>query len=323
MKTATLIAAIAAFAAALTLTQPVAAQSYPSKPVRIVVPYQPGQGTDVATRFLAEHLTRTMAHPFVVENRPGAGGNIGASEAARAPADGYTLLMGTNATHVLNQYLYPSMPFDAEASFEPVMLVSSFPMVLLTTASSPHGNVSDLLAEARAKPDTINVALPSTTARLVLELLNLQGTVNLRGIPYKGSGTSMTDLIGGQIPVAIDTVSASRTFIASGKLKALGVTSLKESALLPEIRTVAAQGVEGFQVIAWNGLYAPRGTPPAVVQKLNGELARILGQPEVRQRLLELGHEPAGGAPADLAEFARSERQKWGPLIAKAGLKAE
>jgi tripartite-type tricarboxylate transporter receptor subunit TctC len=323
MKIRTLTAALALLAGALTITPLALAQSYPNKPVRIIVPYQPGQGTDVATRFLAEHLTKAMAHPFVVENRPGAGGNIGASEAARAPADGYTLLMGTNATHVLNQYLYPSMPFDPETGFEPVMLVSSFPMVLLATASSPYNNVADLLAEAKAKPDALNVALPSTTARLVLELLNLQGAVSVRGIPYKGSGTSMTDLIGGQIPVAIDTVSASRTFIAGGKLKALGVTSLKESALIPGIATVAAQGVEGFQVVAWNGLYVPRGTPAAVVQKLNAELARIVAQPEVRQRLLELGHEPAGGPPSELAEFAKAERQKWGPLITKAGLKAE
>ncbi len=323
MKIPTLLVALAAFAAAVTVSQPAAAQAYPGKPVRIIVPYQPGQGTDVATRFLAEHLTKAMAQPFLVENRPGAGGNIGTSEAARATADGYTLLMGTNGTHVLNQYLYPSMSFDPETSFEPVMLVSSFPMVLLTSASSPYDNLSDLLAEAKAKPDSVNVALPSTTARLVLELLNLQGGVSLRGIPYKGSGTSMTDLIGGQVPVAIDTVSASRTFIASGKLKALAGTSLQESALLPGIKTVAAQGVGGFQVVAWNGLYAPRGTPTPVVQKLNAELAKILAQPEVRQRLLELGHEPAGGAPAELEKFARSERQKWGPLIEKAGLKAE
>ena len=167
------------------------------------------------------------------------------------------------------------------------------------------------------------MALPSTTALLVLELLKQQSAVSIRGIPYKGSATSMTDLIGGQVPVGIDTVSASRSFIASGKLKALGVTSLQTSALLPNVKTVAAQGVEGFQVVAWNGLYAPRGTPPALVQKLSAELAKILAQPDVQQKLLELGHEPAGESPAKLAEFARNERQKWGPLIQKAGIKAD
>lgn len=318
-----LLALVAAFAAALLVTQPAAAQAYPNKSVKIIVPYQPGQGTDVATRYLAEHLTKATGQTFFVENRAGAGGNIGTSEAARAAADGYTLLMGTNATHVLNQFLYGSMAFDPEKDFEPVMLVSSFPMAVLATAASPYNTLADLLAAARAKPDSLDVALPSTTARLVLELLKQQTGTVVRGIPYKGTGTSMTDLVGGQVPLAIDTVSASRAFIASGRLKALAVTSLKPTALLPGVKPAAAQGVEGFQVIAWNGLYAPRGTPAAVVQRLNTELAKILAQPEIRQRMLDLGHEPAGGSAAELAEFARSERQKWGPLINRAGIKAE
>lgn len=297
--------------------------AWPVRPVRIIVPYQPGQGTDVATRYLAEHLTKALGQTFLVDNRAGAGGNIGAAEAARAAPDGYTLLMGTNGTHVLNQYLYGTMSFDPERDFEPVMLVSSFPMVLLAGPTSRYANLADLLADAQARPDSINAALPSTTARLVLELLKQQKPTSIQGIPYKGSGTSMTDLIGGQVMLSIDTVSASRAFVAGGKLKALGVTSLKPSALMPGVRPLADQGIDGFQVLAWNGLYAPRGTPAAVVQKLNAELNRVLAQPEVRQRLLELGHEPAGGQPAELADFARSERLKWAPLIAKAGLKAE
>ncbi|HSW04349.1 Bug family tripartite tricarboxylate transporter substrate binding protein [Aquabacterium sp.] len=320
MKILTLVAA---FAAALLIAQPAAAQAYPSKPVRIIVPYQPGQGTDVATRYLAEHLAKAMGQTFVVENKAGAGGNIGTAEAARAAADGYTLLMGTNGTHVLNQFLYPTMPFEPEKDFEPVMLVSSFPMVLLANPSSPFNSLADLLAAAKAKPDAVDVALPSTTALLVLELLKQQTGTTMLGIRYKGSASSMTEVIGGQVPVTIDTVSASRPFIASGKLKALGVTSLEATDLLPGVKPVSAQGVAGFQVVAWNGLYAPRGTPAAVVRKLNAELAKILAQPEVKQRLLELGHEPASGSPAKLAEFARSERQKWGPLIQKAGIKAD
>ena len=318
-----LLTLAATLAASLLITQHSAAQTYPARTVRIIVPYQPGQGTDVATRFLADHLGKAMGQAFVVENRAGAGGNIGTSEAARAAPDGYTLLMGTNGTHVLNQYLYPAMAFDPEKDFEPVMLVSSFPMVVLATAASPLNSVADLIAAAKAKPDSIAMALPSTTALLVLELLKQQSAVVIRGIPYKGSATSMTDLIGGQVAVGIDTVSASRAFIASGKLKALGVTSLQTSALLPNVKTVAAQGVDGFQVVAWNGLYAPRGTPPDIVQKLNADLVKILAQAEVRQKLLELGHEPAGDSPAKLTEFARSERRKWGPLIQKAGIKAD
>lgn len=300
------------------------AQSYPTKPIKVIVPYQAGQGTDVATRYLAEHLARALGQPIVVDNRAGAGGNIGASEAARAAADGYTLVMGTNGTHVLNPYLFASMPFDAEKDFEPIALVSTFPMVIVANPHSPYQTVSDLLADAKAKPDVVNMALPSTTARLVLELLGQQGKVTIRGVPYKGSSTSMTDLIGGQVMVGIDTASAARPFIANGRLKALAVTSLGKSALLPDVKSVSAlPGLEGFQVVAWNGLYAPRGTPAAVVQKLNTEVAKVLALPEVRQRLLELGHEAAGGAPDELAAFARAERHKWGALIKTVGLKAE
>lgn len=318
-----ILALLAACAVSLMVAPPVVAQPYPSKPVRIVVPYQPGQGTDVATRYLAEHLSKELGQSFVVENRPGAGGNIGAAEVARAAPDGYTLVMGTNATHVLNQYLYTSMPFDPEKDFEPVMMVSSFPMAFLVPASSPYQNLSELLAAAKTNPDGITVALPSTTARLVLERLMQQAGVKLRGIPYKGSGTSMTELIGGQVQVAVDTVSSSRPFIAGGKLRALAVTSQRTSALLPNVRPVSAQGVDGFQVLAWNALYVPRGTPAPIVQKLNAALATVLSRPEVKQRLLDLGHEPVGGSSSELASFAKSERQKWGPLISQIGLKAD
>lgn len=299
------------------------AQAYPAKPIRIIVPYQAGQGTDVATRYLGELLGRALGQPIVVDNKAGAGGNIGASEAARAAPDGYTLVMGTNATHALNQFLYPSMPYDAEKDFEAVALVSTFPMVVLANVNAPYSSFAALMNDARAKPDSVNVGLPSTTSRLVLELIQKQSDVAMRAVPYKGSGTSMTDLMGGQVLVGIDTASAARPFIANGKLKALAVTSLKESALLPGVKTAASQGLDGFQVIAWNGLYAPHGTPAAIVQRLNAEIAKLLAQPEIRQRLLELGHEAAGGPPDALASLARSEREKWGPLIKSAGLRLE
>lgn len=301
----------------------VSAQSYPNKPIRVIVPYQAGQGTDVATRYLAEHLGRALGQALVIENRAGAGGNIGAAEVARAAPDGYTLLMGTNGTHVLNQFLYPSMPFDPEKDFEPVALVSTFPMVILANPNAPYKTMADLLADAKARPDVVNVGLPSTTSRLVLELIQKQSGMVMRAVPYKGSGTSMTDLMGGQVLVAIDTASAARPFVASGKLKALAVTSLKDSALLPGTPPAASEGLEGFQVIAWNGLYAPHGTPAAIIQKLNAEIAKILAVPEARQRLLELGHEAAGGTPDSLARFARTERDKWGPLVKSAGMKLE
>lgn len=300
-----------------------AAQGYPSKPVRIIVPYQAGQGTDVATRYLAELLARGLGQPVVVENKAGAGGNIGAADAARAPADGYTLLMGTNGTHVLNQFLYPSMPFDPEKDFEPVGLVSTFPMVVLANVGAPYASMADLLAQAKARPDSVNVALPSTTARLVLELLQQQGSTQMRAVPYKGSSTAMTDLIGGQVMVGIDTASAARPFVANGRVKALAVTSRQQTALLPGVKSVAESGLKDFEVLAWNGLYAPHGTPVAIVQRLNAELAKVLAQPDTQRRLLELGHEPAGGSPDKLAAFAQAERGKWGPLVKSVGLKIE
>lgn len=311
-------------AAAVLAVGGVAAQAYPNKALRIIVPYQAGQGTDVATRYLAEHLARSLGQAIVIENRAGAGGNIGAAEAARATADGYTLVMGTNGTHVLNQFLSSTMPFDPEKDFEPIALVSTFPMVIVANNNAPYRDAADLLADAKARPDMVNISLPSTTARLVLELFNQQGKATLRGVPYKGSNTAMTDLIGGQVMVGIDTASAVRPFITAGRLKALGVTSLKASALVPGLKPVSAlPGMDGFQVVAWNGLYAPRGTPPAVVQRLNTEVAKILALPEVRQRLLELGHEAAGGSADELTSFARAERHKWGTLIQAVGLKTE
>lgn len=297
--------------------------NYPSKPIRIIVPYQAGQGTDVATRYIADQLSKSLGQAVVVENKAGAGGNIGAAEAARAPGDGYTFVMGTNGTHVLNQFLYPSMPYDSEKDFEPVALVSTFPMVILANTSVPYSSITEFLAEAKTRPDTVNVALPSTTARLVLELLQQQGGVHLRAVPYKGSGTSMTDLIGGQVLVGIDTASAARPFVSNGRLKALAVTSRSDSALLPGVKSVAASGPNDFEVLAWNGLYAPRGTPPAIVQRINAELVKILAQPESQRRLLELGHEVAGGTPEHLATFAATERKKWGPLVKSVGLKID
>ena len=297
-----------------------ATAAYPDKPVRIIVPYQAGQGTDVATRFIAERLGKALGQTFIVENRPGAGGNIGASETARATADGYTIMMGTNGTHVLNPYLFKTIPFDAAKDFDPIMLVSTFPMVIVTPPDSPYKDIKSLLDDAKSKPGSIDIGLPSTTARLVLELLKAQTSTNITGIPYKGSSTVMTDLIGGRVALSIDTISAARALIDGKKIKPVAVTSSKPTALLPGIPTVAESGVKDFQVVAWNGMYAPHGTPAEAIKTLNEALGKILAEPDVKERLLQLGHEPAGGSPEDLATFAQSEREKWAPIIEGAGL---
>lgn len=312
-------------AALLALAAPtmVSAQAYPSKPVRIIVAYAAGQGTDIATRYLAEQLSRDMGQPFVIENKAGAGGNLGTELAKLAVPDGYTLTMGTNATHVLNQFLYAKLPFDPATDFEPIVLVGAFPMVMAVHPSSPINTVGDLLSQTQKNARGADIAMPSTTARLVIELLKDRSNVALFGVPYKGSGNAMTDVLGGQVPVIVDTPTALRPQLAAGKVRAIGVTSAKASSLVAGVTPVADQGVSGFEVIAWNALYAPRGTPPEVVASLNAAVNKVLARPEARQKLLELGFEPAGGTARQLADFAKAERAKWQPIIRTADIRAD
>lgn len=299
------------------------AQTYPSKPVRIIVPYQAGQGTDVITRYLAEKLSTAMGERFIVDNKPGAGGNIGTEAAARSPADGYTLLVGTVATHAMNEFMYPSTGFDSEKDFAPIILTGIVPMAISAHPSFPANTIPELIAAAKAKPDQINIAMPSTSSRMVYELLKARTGAPLFGVPYKGSATAMTEVIGGQVQLTIDTVTATRGQASGGKIKALAVTSLKSTELLPGVKSVAEQGLEGFEMTAWNAMYAPKGTPQAIVDALNAAMVKILAEPETRARLLQLGMEPVGGTPADLIAFEKAERAKWGPLIKAAGLKGD
>jgi len=312
-----------AMIAAWTFSLPASAQSYPTKPVKIIVPYQAGQGTDVGARLFAEQLTKALGQQVYVDNKPGAGGNIGTAEAARAAPDGYTLLMGTVATQTMNEFLYPSVGYDSQKDFEPIALVGMLPMVISANPSFAANSVAELVAAAKARPDKIDIALPSTTARLVFELLKDRSGAPLFGVPYKGSATAMQEVTGGQLPVIIDTATATRGQVAGGKLKPLGITTLRSSELMPGVKSVAEQGFPGFEVTAWNALYAPKGTPKAIVDRINAEIASIQAQPETRQRLLQIGFAPAGGAPEALAAFEKRERDKWGPLIKAAGLKGE
>ncbi|HYR64915.1 MAG TPA: tripartite tricarboxylate transporter substrate-binding protein, partial [Reyranella sp.] len=240
-----------AMLAGVTFGTAATAETYPAKPVRIIVPYQAGQGTDVAARYFAEQLSKALGQNFYVDNKPGAGGNIGAEAAAHAAADGYTLLMGTNATQTMNEFMYASTGFDPAKDFAPIILVGMLPMVIAANPSFPANSVAELIAAAKAKPDKVDVALPSNSARLVFELLKDRAGAPLFGVPYKGSGTAMTEVMGGQVQLIIDTVTATRGNVASGKLKALGITTLKSSELLPGVKSVAEQGVPGFEMTAW------------------------------------------------------------------------
>ncbi|MDP3204878.1 MAG: tripartite tricarboxylate transporter substrate binding protein [Hydrogenophaga sp.] len=311
--------------ATFTLTTSVAAnaQTYPQRPIKIIVAYAAGQGTDIATRYLAAQMAVDLGQPIVIENKAGAGGNLGTELAKQAAPDGYTLTMGTNATHVLNQYLYTKLSFDPAQDFEPIALVGTFPMVMAVNASSPLTSAAELVSLARSNPRSADIAMPSTTARLVVELLKDRTSVPLFGVPYRGSANAMSDLLGGQVPAIVDTPTALRPLLASGRVRALAVTSAQPSGLVPGVKTVAEQGFSDFEVVAWNALYAPKGTPQDIVTKLNASLNKVLAKPETRQRLLDLGFDPAGGTPARLAAFAVNERRKWEPVIKRAGIQVD
>jgi tripartite-type tricarboxylate transporter receptor subunit TctC len=313
---------ILAFSLLLVLALPAASQTYPNKPVRMIVPYQAGQGTDVAARFVAERLGGALGQQVIVDNKPGAGGNIGTEAAAHSPNDGYTLLMGTVATQTMNEFLYASTGYDSAKDFAPVILVGMLPMVISANPEFKAGTIQELIAAAKAQPDKINIALPSTTARLVYELFKAKTGAPLFGVPYKASATAMTETMGGQVPLIIDTATATRGHAQAGKLKPIAITTAKTSALLPGVKSVAEQGVDGFEVTAWAAMYAPAGTPKEIVTRLNAEVAKILALPETKQRLLQLGFDVAGGMPEQLAAFEKQERAKWGPVIKAAGLKA-
>ena len=278
---------------------------------------------DVGARLFAEQVGKALGKQVYVDNKPGAGGNIGTEAAAHAANDGYTLLMGTVATQTMNEFLYPSTGYDSAKDFMPIILVGMLPMVISANPEFPPKTIQELIAAAKAQPDKINIALPSTTARIVYELLKARTGAPLFGVPYKASATAMTETIGGQVPVIIDTATATRGQAQSGKLRPLGITTLKSSELLPGVKSVAEQGVDGFEVTAWAAMYAPAGTPKEIVARLNAEVAKILALPETRQRLLQLGFEPVSGTPEQLAAFEKTERAKWGPLIKAAGLKAD
>lgn len=299
----------------------VAAQSWPERPIRIVVPYAAGQGADILTRLLADELAKRMTQPIVVENKAGAGGNIGTSAVARAAPDGYTFLLGTNATNAANEFLYGNAGFNAATDFAPVAMIGLLPMVISTsTTDFPVNGIASLIEQARAKPDTLNVGLPSTTAQVVFSEFVRSGKAPLFAVRYKSSSQSMTDAIGGRVPLVIDTVTATRPQVNSGKLRALGVTSLRPTDMLPGVKPVSEQGVPGFDIVAWDALFAPRGTPPYIVKAMSDHIQAVLRLPEVRKRMQDIGVEPLVMDAAELTDFVKKERNKWGAIIKQAGI---
>jgi len=297
--------------------------NYPDRPIRIILPGAVATGTDIATRVLAEQLSSRLGQSVVVDNRPGAAGNLGARAAARASNDGYSLFMGTIATLAMNEHLYPDLGYDPEKDFEPIFFTGSIPMLIAVHPSAPYKNLTDLLEAARAKPDQVEIAIPSTTARVTSEFLQQQTGVKFFAVPYNTTAAGINGVLGGQAVVIIDTVAGMRSLVLSGKLRALGVTSAKTSELLPGVPSVMEQGVKDFEVTAWNVLAIPRGATSVVKEKLLVAVQQTLRDPGFRARLLQAGFEPTppeglGRAPQD---YIRSERERWGSLIKSKAIK--
>jgi tripartite-type tricarboxylate transporter receptor subunit TctC len=311
--------------AGLALAGPAKAQEYPSKPIRLVVPFAAGGATDVLARLVGERLTASLGQQVVVDNRPGAGGNIGSDIVARAEPDGYTILMGAVGTHAINPSLYPKMPYDPVKDFAPVTLVASVPNVLVVNPEVPAKSVQELIDLAKAKPGELNFASSGngTSIHLSGELFKAMTGTDIVHVPYKGSGPAVTDLLGGQVQMMFDNMPSSLPHVKAGKLRALGVTSAKRSPALPEVPTIAEAGVPGYDATSWFGILAPAGTPEPVVTRLQGAIVQALGEPEMRQRMADLGAEPVGDTPAEFGQFIAAEIAKWAKVVNDAGVKLE
>jgi len=306
---------------AFAASAPAMAQSYPSKPIRLIVPYAVGQGTDIAARYIGDELAREIKQPIVVDNRPGAGGNVGTQAAARSAPDGYTIVIGTNATHAANSFLYANPGFDPQADFEPIAMVGILPLVFVTKPSSAIDSMQDLVRAARAKPSGLNIAVSTTTCRMAYELFKVRGEAPMFPIDFKGSAQALTGVLGDQVEFMVDTITSLRNAVTSHQVKALGVTSAQSSKLLPGVKSLAEQGISGYELVGWNVFYAPKGTPQEALNVLSAALNKALAKPEVHDKLLQLGIEPQRKSMEELKVFGGIEKEKWGKLIQAAGLK--
>src|SRR5262245_16071693 len=308
------------------------AQAWPAKPVRIVVPFAAGGTTDIIARALAPELQRAFGHPFVVDNKPGAGGNTGAAEVAKAPNDGYTLLMGTVGTHAINASLYPKMPFDPVKDFAPITLCAGVPNVLVLNPSFAQKHqiesVPELVKAAKANPGRFNVASSGngTSIHLSAELFkSMTGTFMLH-LPYRGSGPALIDLMGGNCDLMFDNLPSALPHIKSGKLKGLAVTSAVRSTAAPELPTLAEAGgpaLQAFEASSWFGLLAPAHTPAEIVSRVQQEVARALASAGVKERLVSQGAMPSGNTPAEFARHIDAETKKWAQVVKVSGAKVD
>ncbi|HJU23985.1 MAG TPA: tripartite tricarboxylate transporter substrate binding protein [Casimicrobiaceae bacterium] len=307
--------------AALCGAPAIAQDDYPSRPIRLVVPFPAGGTTDILARAVAQRLSQTWGQQVIVDNRPGAGGNIGSDLVAKAPPDGYTLLMGTVGTHAINPSLYKKMPYDHVKDFAPVILVAGVPNVLVVNPSLPVHSVQELIAYGKANPGKLDFASSGngTSIHLSGELFKTMTGIEMTHVPYKGSAPALTDLMGGQVQLMFDNLPSSLAFIKAAKLRALAVTSATRSATLPDLPTLAESGLSGFEASSWFGVLAPAHTPPAIISKLNGAIASWLATQDAKDKLLAQGAIAAGGSPEDFAHHIDAETVKWAKVVKASG----
>ena len=300
------------------------AQSYPSKPIRVVVPATPGGAIDLAARTIGAKLTEAWGQPVVVENKGGAAGIVGSDSVAKAAPDGHTLAL-VASSHAINPSLYAKLPFDTVKDFAPVILTHVVPLVLVVNQALPAKSVNEFISYAKANPGKLSFASSGNggAPHLSAELFKAMAGIDMLHVPYKGSTAAHPDLLSGQVPVMFDTVVAIAPHVKSGRVRALGVTTTRRSAVLPDVPPISQAGLPGYDTSTWGGVLAPGGTPMEIVAKLNAEIARILKMPDVRERMMNAGSEPGGGTPEQFKAFIDAEMIKWAKVVKDSGAKAD
>ena len=318
------LALLLAVALALLTPLPALAQDYPSRPIRFIVPYPPGGGTDVVARIMNEALAADLGQPIIIDNRGGAAGNVGTDIAAKSSADGYNILF-TLSSHTINPRLYDKLPFDVERDFVPISLAAMIPQILVVHPSVPANNVKELIALAKANPGKLNYASVGTGSpgHIAGELFKIKTGVDIVHIPYKGGGPAVIDTIGGQVQLLFVSMPAAWQHVKAGKLKAIAVASAKRSVAAPDVPTIAESGVPDYAVESWYGAFAPAKTPPAALAKLNGAFVKALENPQVKDKLLAQGAEATSSTPAELDRIVKDELVKWDLVIKTAKIRPE
>jgi tripartite-type tricarboxylate transporter receptor subunit TctC len=316
---------ICALVLALAVVPAAFGQGFPSKPIRLICPFPPGGAVDIASRAIADALSKVTGQSVVVENKPGAGGNLGGEQAAKSAPDGYTLFMTTSGIQAINPFLYAKMPFDPNKDFAPVIALVQLSNVLVLHPSVPFTSVQELIAAAKAKPGSITAASSGsgTSIHMSLELFKYLTGTDILHVPYKGSSPAVADLMGGQVQIMFDNIPSALPHIKSGKLKALATTGPKRAAALPDLPTIAESGVAGYESGVWFGLVAPTGTPKDVIDKLNADTRKAMALPDFQKRMTDLGYELLGTTPAEMSEMIQGELKRWGPVVKASGAKVE